>query len=87
MGLKGIVDIPSSLKMLQMWAQIPSCMRAYFGDNIIWGALDDTLQPCPTWVREYPMMYGKYWNGRKQYNEYVYNQVLIFDIFGVSIIS
>ena len=73
-----IIEIPSAVRRIEIWNEVPSCMRAYFPDTVIWAALDNTLQPCPRWVAEYPLLFGNYWNGRKQYNDYVFNQVSLW---------
>lgn len=68
MALAGIVSVPSPVDLYRMAHRVPECMCKHFMPNIIWGAIDDTLQPCPKWVRQYPALYGKYFNGRKQYS-------------------
>ena len=43
-ALHETVTVPACVTIQQNWMKVPACIRAHFGQVIIWGAVDDTLQ-------------------------------------------
>ena len=43
-ALHGNVDVPPCVTLQANWARVPKCIQAHFGQRVIWGAVDDTLQ-------------------------------------------
>lgn len=81
-ALGDTVRFPTPAEQVALAAQIPQELAAHFSGLSIFGVVDGCHQAFPKPATHYPRVHGRYFSGKYDVKDFVYNNQFVFDLTG-----